>query len=307
MRRLNRSEYRNTVRDLLLVDYAPTEDFPSDDVGYGFDNIGDVLTLPPLLMERYLAAAEAIAAQAIVDDNPPKPRVKNLFIPKDASPALDRVKRNGLRLASEGAIGLDAELPSDGDYLLSVQAIAEQAGDEPARMAFRVDQNEIHRVDVTATKEFKGYQAKFHADRGKHRFEVAFVNDYFDPSKPEGQRDRNLIVRNNFWELTGPLPVDKGRLPESHKQIVFKKPKGYGDVEAIARHPRTPRLARLSPPRDGRRGDAALAKARRIGQARRRPDRGRPPPRRAEAVLVSPHFLFRVELDRNADGVTRRR
>ncbi len=59
LRRLNRVEYNNTIRDLFGVDFRPADDFPSDDVGYGFDNIGDVLSLPPLLMEKYLAAAEA--------------------------------------------------------------------------------------------------------------------------------------------------------------------------------------------------------------------------------------------------------
>jgi hypothetical protein len=66
IRRLNRAEYNNTIRDLVGVDFHPADDFPSDDVGYGFDNIGDVLTLPPILMERYLAAAEDIAERAIV-------------------------------------------------------------------------------------------------------------------------------------------------------------------------------------------------------------------------------------------------
>jgi len=66
MRRLNKTEYRNTIRDLVGVDFDPTEDFPSDDVGYGFDNIGDVLTMSPVLMERYLAAAERIMQRAIV-------------------------------------------------------------------------------------------------------------------------------------------------------------------------------------------------------------------------------------------------
>src|SRR5262249_10600457 len=60
IRRLNRVEYNNTIRDLVGVKFQPAEDFPADDVGYGFDNIGDVLTLPPLLMEKYLAAAERI-------------------------------------------------------------------------------------------------------------------------------------------------------------------------------------------------------------------------------------------------------
>ncbi len=70
IRRLNRAEYANTVRDLLGIDFNAAADFPSDDVGYGFDNIGDVLTLPPLLMEKYLAAAEQIAGKAIVTGKP---------------------------------------------------------------------------------------------------------------------------------------------------------------------------------------------------------------------------------------------
>ncbi len=72
VRRLNRVEYKNSVRDLLGTDFDPTESFPADDVGHGFDNIGDVLTMSPLLMERYLEAAEAIATRVIIVD-PPKP------------------------------------------------------------------------------------------------------------------------------------------------------------------------------------------------------------------------------------------
>ena len=66
IRRLNRTEYNNTIRDLVGVDFKPAEDFPTDDVGYGFDNIGDVLSVSPLLLEKYLAAAEMILEQVIV-------------------------------------------------------------------------------------------------------------------------------------------------------------------------------------------------------------------------------------------------
>ena len=72
VRRLNRVEYNNTVRDLFGVDIKPAEDFPSDDVGHGFDNIGDVLSLSPVLMERYLAASETVA-QRVIQPIPPKP------------------------------------------------------------------------------------------------------------------------------------------------------------------------------------------------------------------------------------------
>ncbi len=67
-RRLNRAEYNNTVRDLLGVDFEPAAAFPVDDSGYGFDTIGDVLTLSPLLMEKYLDAAETISARAMEAD-----------------------------------------------------------------------------------------------------------------------------------------------------------------------------------------------------------------------------------------------
>ena len=60
VRRLNRTEYNNTVRDLMGIEFRPADDFPQDDVGYGFDNIGDVLSMPPLLLEKYVTASEQI-------------------------------------------------------------------------------------------------------------------------------------------------------------------------------------------------------------------------------------------------------
>ena len=65
LRRLNRVEYRNTIRDLMGVDFQTDEEFPPDDTGYGFDNIGDVLTVSPLLLEKYMQAAETIVSQAV--------------------------------------------------------------------------------------------------------------------------------------------------------------------------------------------------------------------------------------------------
>lgn len=68
MRRLNRTEYNNTVRDLTGLDLQLANDFPSDDVGNGFDNIGDVLSLPPILMEKYLDAANQIASAVVKNE-----------------------------------------------------------------------------------------------------------------------------------------------------------------------------------------------------------------------------------------------
>ena len=71
LRRLNRVEYHNTIRDLMGIDFRADEEFPADDSGYGFDNIGDVLSVSPLLLEKYLQAAETIVARAV----PTQPRV----------------------------------------------------------------------------------------------------------------------------------------------------------------------------------------------------------------------------------------
>ncbi|MEO8426328.1 MAG: DUF1592 domain-containing protein [Verrucomicrobiota bacterium] len=65
VRRLNRVEYRNTIRDLMGVDFNTDVEFPPDDSGYGFDNIGDVLTLSPMLLEKYLAAAKVVVTEAV--------------------------------------------------------------------------------------------------------------------------------------------------------------------------------------------------------------------------------------------------
>ncbi|HEY1946442.1 MAG TPA: DUF1587 domain-containing protein, partial [Bryobacteraceae bacterium] len=73
--RLNRAEYNNTIRDLLGVDFHPADNFPQDDSGYGFDNIGDVLSLSPVLMEKYFSAAEKIAQTAVLGPAAVKPYV----------------------------------------------------------------------------------------------------------------------------------------------------------------------------------------------------------------------------------------
>ena len=84
-RRLNRAEYTNTIRDLLAVDFRADRNFPTDDSGEGFDNLGDVLTVSPVLMEKYLSAAGRISERAIATGSLPKPieveyslRFKNL-------------------------------------------------------------------------------------------------------------------------------------------------------------------------------------------------------------------------------------
>ena len=69
IQRLNRAEYTNAIRDLLALEIDGREYLPADDSGYGFDNIGDVLTLSPSLLERYMIAAAKISQLAVGDPN----------------------------------------------------------------------------------------------------------------------------------------------------------------------------------------------------------------------------------------------
>jgi cytochrome c551/c552 len=65
--RLNRAEYSNAIRDLLAVDTKPGALLPVDDSGYGFDNIGDVLSVSPSLLERYIQVARKVSRMAVGD------------------------------------------------------------------------------------------------------------------------------------------------------------------------------------------------------------------------------------------------
>ena len=85
LHRLNRVEYENTIRDLLGINYDAQSVFPPDDTGHGFDNIADVLTLPPMLLEKYVVAANQIVSQAVpmpTSKNTVKPENYKKFFPK---------------------------------------------------------------------------------------------------------------------------------------------------------------------------------------------------------------------------------
>jgi hypothetical protein len=129
-RRLNRLEYRNTVRDLLGVDYNAQADFPADDIGYGFDNIGDVLSLPPLLMEKYLAAARKISDQAVQGKD--KDRLIFTAKPEGAKKPRDAAREVLTRLV--GRAFRRAPFPDEVEKFLKLFDVGEkqEAGFEPA-------------------------------------------------------------------------------------------------------------------------------------------------------------------------------
>ncbi|MEO6811323.1 MAG: DUF1592 domain-containing protein [Isosphaeraceae bacterium] len=302
LRRLNRNEYNNTIRDLVGIDFHPADDFPSDDVGYGFDNIGDVLSLPPLLMERYLAAAEQIVQRAIIADERLDPLTRRRELERFGKNPREQAAGQPYKgfargLASNGEIVLEFQPSREGNYQVRVRAFGQQAGPDPARLTVRVDGKDIETVDVTATEDAPGtYDVLIPLTPGRRKIALAFVNDYYKPddSDPKLRGDRNLYL--DWVEFRGPI-ADLKSLPEPHRRIVFlqpssKKSEWRGNARIILerfasrayRRPATPeeldRLLTLFDMalKDGERFERGIQLA-------------------VEAVLVSPHFLFRVEYD----------
>jgi hypothetical protein len=163
LRRLNRSEYNNTIRDLVGLNFQPAEDFPADDVGYGFDNIGDVLSLPPLLMEKYLAAAERVVTLAFADPQLRRHIVSSVPADRDHEDECARrllepfMRRAYRRPVTEGEVGRLVGLVrlarSQGDTFDKGMQLALQAILTSPHFLFRVERDRrpnnpaaVHRV-----------------------------------------------------------------------------------------------------------------------------------------------------------------
>jgi len=118
--RLNRAEYVNSIRDLLSVEIDPESLLPSDDTGYGFDNIGDVLSISPTLLEKYFTAARKVSRLAIGD--PAMRPVDEVFeLPEDLIQA-ERMSED-LPLRSRGGTAIRYHFPADGDYIIKVRLL----------------------------------------------------------------------------------------------------------------------------------------------------------------------------------------
>ena len=283
LRRLNRTEYNNTVRDLVGINFQPAADFPTDDIGYGFDNIGDVLSLPPILLEKYLAAATRILDAAIITE-PPPPSAR---------------KFPGGVLPSVGEISAKVDFAKAGEYILRARAYGDQAGAEPARMALRLAEKELKRFDVPGGENAPGvYEVRLPLKAGTMQFAAAFLNDFYDPKGKVGNRDRNLHVLE--LEVIGPIENSLPALPETHRRILFRQPSA-GNKPEVAREI----IGRFAQ-RAFRRpvtADELNRLAKFVELAAKEGESFEKGIKLAlSAVLVSPHFLFRGELQPEPDN-----
>ena len=218
LRRLSRAEYNNTVRDLCGIDIHPADSFPNDDVGYGFDNIGSVLSLSPLLLEKYLAAAEQIAHAAFQNPDdllPPVrfPSAQLIYIHK-AERQNSFAGDHASLYASDSEVGVDYYFPQSRLYALRALAWQDRAGNEAAKMQFKLDGKLLSTVDVpNEALDLRPYEIRIPVSAGMHRFSAVFLNDFFDGSDPDNRqktnRDRNLNIE--ALEIIGPLQGEGAR------------------------------------------------------------------------------------------------
>jgi mono/diheme cytochrome c family protein len=292
-RRLNRNEYRNTIRDLLAVDFRADKDFPTDDSGYGFDNIADILTISPVLMDKYMTAAETIASRALGADPLPK---KPLEIPYDKAHA-------GLRRLDFSTVEVSHRVDFDGEYIVRFGFPGERNADaRPVKMNFWMDGQLMGSIDVETRPSklvyfnpFSDGEMRLYLPEGDHVFRAAFVNDDFIKTITD-QRDAYSDRKNKYIgavTFVGPYPAKVEKA--SRKKILICDPAtGQACVEKIVAN-----LAHHAYRRPATRAEVAslmkfVAMARASG-----PSTEQGIQLALEAMLVSPEFLFRIERDPN--------
>ena len=209
-------------------------------------------------------------------------------------------------MSSASEISVTHVLPKNGSYLFKARVFGQQAGPEPVRMAIKLDGKTLRVFEVHAKHDNPVvFASKVKAHSGPRRFSVAFLNDYYNPKDPNPEnRDRNLVVES--FEIQGPLDQPPPPLPASHSRIIFKTPTSRADRRDCAR--------------------AILSRF--ADRAFRRPARGEEIERLLaifdqadhngekfersiqlgiEAILVSPYFLYKVEVNRSRPSLIKRK
>ena len=292
LRRLNREEYNNSVRDLLGVSIRPADDFPNDDVGYGFDNIGDVLSMSPLLMEKYLSASEKLVKAAIRI-----PLVTTQSVNGDSmaySPVGINVVENALYFFSNGTGSVTFKVQKPGWYRIQIKAAEQHAGPDNVKFDLKLGRDLLTTFAISDPPNKPGtYVFPTKLTPGDWTIGVSFTNDYYvAPQNGQKAQDRNAYLYN--VELIGPIEDNPIRTSFQKQLIPVVPPKEAQEIEArkglewfTSRAYRRPvtkeELDRLMVVfKMGLRMDKGYEKAMQLS---------------CQAVLCNPNFLFRVELD----------
>jgi mono/diheme cytochrome c family protein len=299
--RLNRFQYANSIRDLIGLEIDAASLLPADDSGYGFDNIGDVLTVSPVLLEKYLSAAATISRQAI-GDRSLAPTSTEYSVP----PATVQTQREtrDLPIGSRGGIAVHHHFPLDAEYVIKVRL---QRGKDATTIVGMSDRRRLDvRLDGHLIKQFTiggagpirddDLEVRVPVTAGSHLVGATFVKDTV---KPEGVLDR--AGDTAFFEgvgtvsIAGPYGATGPGDTAPRRKIFVCRPRGTADEEACA----TTIIATLAH-RAYRRPVTKEEIPLLMAPYRSGHDRGgfENGIRLAlQRILVSPDFLFRVEMD----------
>jgi hypothetical protein len=309
LHRLNRAEYANAIRDLLALDIDVAELLPADDTGYGFDNIGDVLTVSPALLERYLLAAGKISREAVGDTAmPPAYQTYSL------RPGLKQDERMSetMPLGSRGGTAIRHRFPVDGEYEIAVslqrdRAEAVLSTGRERKLDLRLDEQRLDLFTIAATTKAAGageeadsnLKTRLKVRAGAHTIVATFLKDTM---VPEGIifRPRADAIQGHFEGLgaisiSGPFDVQGPGATPSRDRIFVCRPAAAAQEEACARQI-IAGFARRAYRRPITADDLPqLLALYRQGAATGGFETGIR--LTLQKILVSPEFIFRVELD----------
>ena len=235
LHRLNRAEYANAVRDLLGVEIDVDALLPADDEQHGFDNIAEVLSVSPTLIERYLAAAQRISLLA-VGDLGLRPAARTW--PVHGGLDQDGTVSDELPFGSRGGVAVRHNFPVDGDYVIRIGLRKQQYGyvrglGRPHRMDVRVDGALVGSFVVGREWEPgqlppMGYAGKFDQVYGSHSFpewEAYALNAAKGLEVRTAVRSGRRLVGVSFdrWSALPegilPLPVDRSTISHARDEM----------------------------------------------------------------------------------------
>ena len=283
--RLNRIEYSNSVRDLLGIDMNPAAELPPDPYGYGFDNIGDVLSMNAGLTGQYLKAAELISRAAVPLDGAAAP------------PTMQRYLAERIGQDRQLRIHIDHTFPVDGQYTLRTAFYQALKTGTRARLRLAVDGREVGADILQFYYQIdRGIETQgLHLTAGRHRIDAS-IEVLAEPAY------KGKPPYLEYLQVYGPLAVTPAEETTAHARF-FTCGHGPGQhaSSACAKRILTP-LARRAFRRpvapaelDGLLTLAASEEAR-SGSFEQSMQVA------VQALLMSPHFLFRVERDGDGAG-----
>ena len=290
--RLNRAEYRNAVRDLLGLDLDHARDLPADDSGYGFDNIGDVLTVSPLHVEKYLGAARRVSRLALGTGTPRPVVTRYRSAGREADEDID-----GLPPNERGGILFRHYFPFDADYTIQVRVRGRRVpGMPPPKLDVRVDGARVRLLDADfdaeeANQGSRIFEVRLALSAGDHRIGAGFLTEYANREGAGPGTANDVAV--DYVLVGGPYRAAGPGDTESRRRLLHCRP-AVGDPEA----PCARRILTATARRAYRRPVTAddvdpLMRLFAAGRA----DGGtfeHGIEMALSGVLVSPHFLFRA-------------